>query len=100
MSLCGSPSRREYSQRSLLGGYDYSCRGLNAPSQSFRGEYPMSECYACGRIYLAILKNGGVASIDEIVALTVYSSKTARRHLRHLLDSGDVEAVPNGPRWM
>jgi DeoR/GlpR family transcriptional regulator of sugar metabolism len=58
-----------------------------------------SECYACGRIYLALLKKGASASIQDLVLLTAYSRRTVRLHLRNLFAEDYIRGV-EGEKWM
>jgi len=54
------------------------------------------DCYQCGRICLAVLRNGGVARISEIAERTGYSTKLVAIHVNHLLDSGQLQAAGKG----
>jgi len=57
-----------------------------------------TSCNGCGRISLAVLRNGGIAGIEEIAAMTGYSVSRARAHIEHLMDSGQM-TVAGGGRW-
>ena len=56
------------------------------------------DCYQCGRICLAVLRNGGIARANEIEERTGYSGKFVSLHIRHLLDSGQLQAAGDG-KW-
>ncbi len=63
------------------------------------GMQPESGCYRCGRICLAVLRNGGIAGSSEITEKTGYSTKAIAIHVKHLLDSGQLQVAGSGGGW-
>ena len=57
-------------------------------------------CERCGRVYLAILRNGGCGWLQEISRDARMSRVTVKRHLEHLLSLGLVVKDGNGIYWI
>lgn len=49
------------------------------------------DCDGCGRVYLALLRSGGIATTAQIMREARMTRHTVKKHLRHLMDCGLVD---------
>lgn len=57
-----------------------------------------SDCSECDRICIFILRNGGIARVEEIAEGTGYTREMMTVHIIHLLDNGQLQVAGDG-RW-
>lgn len=54
------------------------------------------DCEGCGKVYLVMLKNGGVGWIKQIIRDAKMRRPNVKSHLQHLLDLGLIEETVLG----
>ena len=54
------------------------------------------DCEGCGKVYLALLRNGGVGWVNRIMRDARMRRRNVKTHLQHLLDRGLIKQTVLG----